>query len=275
VDIGEPGEIDADRRAVLRTMGRGAAATALGGAAHGCLGGLVAGLPIGLLAATRASAATPAAARTRAADIALDIQVLQTASSMETLLIDLYGAALGTGPLGKAAPSATAIAAMPDVTARDTLMKILTETQAHHREHRLAFQTLTTALGGKVQNEPNAKYASGVASADVSNPLRLVDYAAVLEKIVTDTYVVGITSAENVRAKETLASVMAVEAQHLALFRVVGALLRDDTSGLVKFPIGDDLGELPATLAAIAFPRAMDDITSTSSVAEPASGAVP
>ncbi len=247
---------DADRRAALRTLARG-----FGVLVGGCLGGIGPDLPA-------------AVASTGRADVALDIQLLQTASSMETLLIDLYATALGTGPLGKNAAPAVAIAAMTDIAARDTLVKLLTETQAHHREHRLAFQALTTALGGQEQNEANPKYASGVTGADVSDPLRLVDYAAVLEKIVTDTYVFDLTLAENVKAKEALAAVMAVEAQHLAVFRVVGALLRDDLSRLVRIPLGNDLVDVPATLAGIAFPEAMDDVTSSSSVAEPESGAV-
>jgi hypothetical protein len=244
--------LDADRRVALRMIGRG-----LGVLAGGFLG------PIG--------PASPAWAGR--ADTALDIQVLQTASSLETLVIDLYSAALGTGPLGRNAPSAVAIAAMPDLGARDTLVKLLTDTQARHREHRLAFQTLTTALGGRQQNDPNPKYASGSAAADVSNPLRLVDYAAVLEKILVDTYTGNLTVVDDVKTKEALAAALAVDAQHLAVLRMVGALLRDDTSQLVRIPIGNDLVRLPATLAAIAVPQAIDDVTS-SAVAEPESGAV-
>ncbi|HEX7276961.1 MAG TPA: ferritin-like domain-containing protein, partial [Acidimicrobiales bacterium] len=228
---------DADRRAALRTLGRG-----VGAVAGGCLGGMAAGL----------LATGSAGARVTRADVALDIRMLQTASSLETLVVDLYGAALGTGPLGANAPAAVALAAMPDTVARDTLVRVLSETQAQHREHRLAFQALTKALGGKEQNDPNPKYASGVAAADVASPLRLVDYAAVLEKILTDTYIEDLTLAESVKAKETLASVMAVEAQHLALLRAVGALLRGGTTQLVRIPIGADLPNLPATLAAIA-----------------------
>jgi hypothetical protein len=251
---------DADRRGALRTIGR-----AVGAVATGCLGGML----TGLLPAPRKAAASTAKA---SADVALDIQMLQTASSLETLLVDLYGAALGTGPQGANAPSAKGLATMSNVTARDTLVKLLTETQNQHREHRLAFQTVTLALGGKEQHDPNPKYTSGVASADVSSPLHLVDYAAVLEKIVTDTYVVDLTLAENVRAKETLAGVMAVEAQHLALLRTVGALLRDGTPQFLRIPFGSDLVNIPATLAAIAVPLAIDEVSST---AEPESGAVP
>jgi hypothetical protein len=259
-DGAERGRPDDGRRAALRALSRGLAAT--------CLGGLVGGLAPTLLAGT------PVAAAGRRRDVALDIQMLQTASSLETLLVDLYGAALGTGPQGMAAPSASGIADMVSPVAQGTLRTILTETQAQHREHRLAFQTLTLALGGREQHEPNPKYLSGVAAADVSSPLRLVDYAALLEKILTDTYIVDLTLAENVRAKETIAAVMAVEAQHVALLRAVGELLRDGTPELVKIPIGADLGNLPPTLAAIAFPEAMEDITA-SAVAEPESGAVP
>ena len=249
----EAQDLDADRRAALRALGRG-----VGVVVTGCVGGVLSSL----------RAPSPVVA----ADAALDIQLLQTASSLETLLVDLYGAALGTGPLGANAASAKALATMTDITARDTLVKLLTETQNHHREHRLAFQTVTLALGGKEQNDPNPKYVSGVASADVSSPQRLVDYAAVLEKILTDTYVVDLSVAENVKAKETLAGVMAVEAQHLALLRTVGALLRDGTPQFVKVPFGSDLANIPATLAAVAFPNALDEVSST---AEPGSGAVP
>jgi hypothetical protein len=64
---------------------------------------------------------------------------------------------------------------------------------------------------------------------------------------------------------------MAVEAQHLAVLRTVGALLRGGTPQFLKIPVGPDLVNLPATLAAIAFPNALDEIAST---AEPDSGAV-
>ncbi len=232
--------------------------------ATGCLGGVL----TGLLSAPPVAAATGGRV---AADAALDIQMLQTASSLETLLVDLYGAALGTGPLGPNAPSARALATMPDVTARNTLVKLLSDTQNQHREHRQAFQTITLALGGKEQSAPNPKYTSGVAAADLSSPLLLVDYAAVLEKILTDTYVVDLTLAENVRAKEALAAVMAVEAQHLALLRTIGVLLRDDTPQLLKIPFGADLVNIPATVAAVAFPQALDEVSTT---AEPESGAV-
>ncbi|MEA2686442.1 MAG: hypothetical protein QOE93_1637 [Actinomycetota bacterium] len=256
-DEGDPA---GERRAVLRTLSRG-----VGVLASGCLGGLVAGL----LGPTASGAAG------RRADPILDIQMLQTASSMETLLVDLYGAALGTGPLGMNAPSAKAIATITVPVVRETMTKLFAETQAHHREHRLAFQTLTTTLGGKPQNDPNPKYLSGVSAADLSTLQRLIDYAAVLEKIVTDTYLLDITMVDSVKAKEGLASVMAVEAQHLAILRAFGALVREGSPQLLKIPIGPDLPNLPPSLAATAFPEAIDDVVSSAAVAEPESGAVP
>lgn len=260
--VPDPGAPDPGRRAAVRTISRGLGATGVGMLAGGGLTGLVAGF---------LSEPEPAAAA--AADVALDIQVLQTASSLETLLVELYSDALGTGPLGTIAPSAKGLATMPDPVARDTLINLLSETQARHVEHRRAFQTLTVELGGIEQNTANPKYVSGAAAADVSSPLRLLDYAAVLEKIVTDTYVVDLGLVDNVKAKETLAAVMAVAAQHLALWRTVAALIRDATPQLVRIPIGDELVDLPGTLAAIAFPTALEDLTA-SSVAAPETGAV-
>jgi len=258
--VADAGVADPGRRAAVRAISRGLGATGVGVLAGG--GG--AGLFAGLVAELAAAAAT---------DTALDIQVLQTASSLETLLVELYSDALGTGPLGTIAPSAKGLATMTDPVARDTLVNLLSETQARHVEHRRAFQTLTVELGGIEQNAANPKYASGAAVADVSSPLGLVDYAAVLEKIATDTYVVDLGLVDSVKAKEALAGVMAVAAQHLALWRTVGALIGDATPQLVRIPIGDDLVDLPGTLAAIAFPDAIGDLTS-SSVAEPETGAL-
>ena len=140
-------DLDADRRAALRALGRGA-----GVVAAGCVGGLF----IGLRAASPVVAAAAASA-----DAALDIQMLQTASSLETLLVDLYADALGTGPLGANAASAKALATLTDITARNTLVRLLTETQNQHREHRQAFQTVTLALGGKDQSGPNPSTRRG------------------------------------------------------------------------------------------------------------------
>ncbi|MEA2702293.1 MAG: hypothetical protein QOD63_238, partial [Actinomycetota bacterium] len=163
----DPGEIDRfnlGRRRLLAGLSLTAGGMV---AAGGGLGTLV-----------TAILATPARA-----DKPLDVQILQTASSLERLLVDTYAIALGRSPLGITAPAVAGIAAIAVPGAKDFLSKFLDTTHSQHDEHRTAFQTLTTALGGKVQDGPNPKYASAAAAANLGTPVQLVDYAAVLEKI--------------------------------------------------------------------------------------------
>ena len=122
------GEIDTDeidrfniaRRGVLARMGYGAS----GIAARTLLGGGFGGLFAGLLA-------TPARA-----DQALDVQILQTASSLEALAIATYGIALGEGPMGANAPAAKAVAGITVADAKATVAAFAKETARQHTEHR-------------------------------------------------------------------------------------------------------------------------------------------
>ncbi|MEA2842581.1 MAG: hypothetical protein QOJ69_252 [Actinomycetota bacterium] len=252
----DPGEIDRfnlGRRRLLAGLSLTAGGMA---AAGGGLGTLV-----------TAILATPARA-----DKPLDVQILQTASSLERLLVDTYAIALGRGPLGIAAPAVAGIAAIAVPGAKDFLTKFLDTTHSQHDEHRTAFQTLTTALGGKVQDGPNPKYASAAAAANLGTPVQLVDYATVLEKIVTDTYLLDLSLLEDVRSKERMAAVMGVEAQHLATLRAVSALLKVGALDSIKLPA--DVTKLPAAFGSLAFPDALHKANESTGVAQPESGSL-
>lgn len=265
-----PGEIDrfnAGRRRLLAGLGVGAGRIAAGAglAGAGLAGGGLAGGGIGAL--VTAILATPATA-----DRPLDIQILQTASSLERLLVDTYGIALGKGPLGVNAPAVLGIGAIAVPSAKELVTKFVETTYAQHDEHRAAFQTLTTALGGKVQDAPNPKYAAAAAGANLGTPVQLLDYAVVLEKIVTDTYLLDLSLLKDVRSKERMAAVMGVEAQHLASLKSMSALFKLGNLEAVKVPV--DITKLPAAFGSLAFPDALHKASESAGTAQPESGAV-
>lgn len=229
VDADEINRFNAGRRQVLKGMGYGAGGLAARGLVVGGFGGMFAGI-----------LSTPAYA-----DTALDIQILQTASSLETLASATYATAL-TLPFIK--------------NGNATVVKFAQTTMAQHDEHNKAFQAQTTALGGKPQTMPNAKFAAVVeqAAPGLKAPADVVTLASSLEKVATDTYLMDLTMLEDMKSKVIMSSVMGVEAQHLATLRAVGALLAGGAPELIKVPIGADLAKLPAAAGSVAFPDALE-----------------
>jgi hypothetical protein len=193
-----------DRRHVLRLLGGGLA------------GGLL---------------ASPARA-----DAALDVQILQTASSLEALAAATYARA-GDG----------ALAGFSEAAAR------------RHAAQKETFQARTSALGGRIQDAPNPKFLALLAG----------DPAAI-EKVAVDTYLANLVALQDPQAKELVAAAMAVAAQHLAVLRVAGA-----NPALARMPFRPaDLAKLPHTAATGATPDALHQPGGPESIAEPASGAV-
>jgi hypothetical protein len=131
--------------------------------------GLVAGGVVGL-GAVSALLSQPVAA-----DEALDIQMLQTNSSLEILAVATYEAAL----------------TLPFIKDGNATVKAFAETtMKQHDEHRQAFQAQTEALGGTKQDKPNPKYAPVVEEAKptLKTPADVVTLAATLEQVATETY---------------------------------------------------------------------------------------
>ena len=231
-----------NRRGLLQRMGIGAGGVATRGLLAGGFGSLLAGV-----------LATPARA-----DKPLDVQILQTASSLEVLAVATYGAAL-TLPFIK--------------SGNPVVVKFAQTTMMQHDEHRKAFQAQTRALGGKQQNQPNPRYAPVVEQAKptLKTPLDVVKLAATLEEVATDTYLADLSMFEDTESKRVMATVMGVESQHLATLRAVRALLEGGAPQLIKVPIGADVAKLPAAAGSVAFPEAMAEADKAS---PPQEGAV-
>ena len=196
-----------------------------------------------------------------------DLAVADLAARLEKLAVDTYSTVLTTNPVG--------LGDLPGA-AGQVVRTLATTTMAQHEEHKRAFQTQTRLLGGPEQTEPNPKFQLIVdfQLARVRTPADVLDFAALLEKVATDTYLVNLTMLEDPRTKEIMAGVMGVEAQHAASLRTLSSLLEADAPQLVKIPVGADLGNLPRSVGSLAFPDALHAVGGADLIAQPETGAV-
>lgn len=240
---------NASRRSLLTKLGVGG-------------GGLAAR---GLLAGTFGTAFTAILARPAAADEALDIQMLNTASALENLAVATYDAALGLDFIKNG---------------NKTIIAFAETTKKQHAEHGEAFNNQAVALGGKKQTAPHPDFLKVVEQTKptLKSPLDVVKLAASLEEVASDTYLSNLTQFADSRSKEIMGSVLGVEVQHLTILKAVEALLGAGAEELVAVPT--NLPKLPAVAGSVGF---LDGAFLTlnegrtllkETVAEPKSGAV-
>jgi rubrerythrin len=194
---------------------------------------------------SKAFGAAIAAALTETTPVAaasIDVMILQTASSLEKLAVLTYGAALTLPFIADGNPTVKAFA---------------TTTMNQHDQHKAAFQAQTTALGGKVQDSPNPKYAPIVEQAKptLKAPADVVKLAMTLENVARDTYLSDLNQFTDKQSLKVMSSVMGVETQHLATLRAVAALLAADAPDLIAIPV--DASKLPAAAGSVGFPDAI------------------
>lgn len=238
VDVDHVRHVNGQRRTLLRNGGFGLGALASRGL-----------LATGFGAAVTALVASPAIAQEQ-----VDVQILNTASSLENLAVATYTAALK----------------LDFIQANATVKAFAETTMKQHADHGAAFNAQAKALGGKEQTAPNPKYLQAVTDATpgLTDAAKVVDLASTLEQVATQTYVNNMSLLEDTKAKEIMASVMGVEAQHLATLRAVGALLAGAPE-LIKIPT--DVPKLPAAAGSVAFPEPFEG---TENASPPEEGAV-
>lgn len=221
VDLDRIRAFNAGRRRLLRNGGMGIGALS----ARGLLGGAFGTTLMGIIA------------RPAHAQEDLDTQILQTAASLENLAVATYGAALG----------------LPFFDQNATVVAFAETTMQQHSEHADAFN----ALAETPQDQPHGPGSQIVESAmPLEDYMDVVTLAATLEQVATETYVANVSMLQDTDAKALMASIMGVEAQHLATLRAVSALLAagapqlitvSDTGGAV------DVSALPAAAGSVAF----------------------
>ena len=175
------------------------------------LGVLAAG---GLCGAPFRSTVSALVGRPRATAPNVAVQIFQTAASLENLAIATY----------------TSVLDLPGVQDHPTIAQFIETTMGHHAEHVAAFNAQAEALGGARQDAPNPRYAQIVeeATPTLTDAAAVVRLFAMLEEVATDTYLSNVTMLEEPSARLLMASVMGVEAQHLAVLRTITALLAAD-----------------------------------------------
>jgi rubrerythrin len=206
---------------------------------------LLRGLPkSGVLAAAGLGTAMVALLASPAfADKTMDVQMLQTAASIENLAIATYDTALTLDFIGGASANAVVKA-------------FVEKTKEQHQQHAEAFNAAVTRLGGKAQDQPDPVLLGVVNNAkpSLTGPEQVVDLAIELEDGAAQTYVANTGTYSNKNARTVAASIMGVEAQHVAILNAVKALLAGGAADLIALP--PDAAKLPAAAGSVGFPNA-------------------
>jgi hypothetical protein len=207
----------------------------LTGAAFG--GGILAAAGIG--SALQAVFASPAFAAS-----ATDVQILQTASSIEVLAVSTYKTALTLPFIGGS-------------SANPVVKAFATMTMQQHQQHLQAFNAAITGLGGKAQTNPDPALQKVVAAAvpGLTSPGPVVALALELEQGAAETYVADVGALADANAKKVTASIMGVEAQHASVLLAVQALLNANAAQLITLAPGN-VANLPAAAGSVGFPMA-------------------
>lgn len=196
----------------------------------------------GLLAAAGFGAALIALSESPAwADKSSDVQMLQTAASIENLAVATYGTALTLPFIGGA-------------TANPVVKAFAMKTKDQHQEHADAFNAAVTQLGGKTQKDPDPALLTVVNNAKptLTGPAPVVALALQLENGAAQTYVANTGAMTDANARKVTASIMGIEAQHAAILYEVQALVAGGAADLIALP--PDAAKLPAAAGSVGFP---------------------
>ncbi|MFZ0251211.1 MAG: ferritin-like domain-containing protein [Acidimicrobiales bacterium] len=218
-----------------------------------------------LLGAAGGAVLAGALASAASASSSSDVQILQTAASIENLAVSTYTTALTLPYIGGSS-------ANPVVT------KFAQVTMGQHAQHADAFNAAIKSLGGKAQHKPDPAFVPVVKKAVASlgsataaqGALGVVALALELENIAAETYVKDTVLAKRETNKALLASIMGIEAQHVSVLLAVQALLMAGAPQLISLSSGT-AAMLPAAAGSVGFPNAF---YKTNSAAPAAQGAV-
>lgn len=183
------------------------------------------------------------------ADTPSDIQMLQTSASIENLAVSTYKTALTLPYIGGS-------------SANPVVKAFAQTTMAQHGQHNDAFNSAAKALGGKAQTAPDPKYVPVVNNAVASitkmppsqGALAVVGLAITLENVAAETYVANCSKFSDTNAKKVTASIMGVEAQHVATLLAVQALLKANAPQLIALS-PTVVAQLPAAAGSVGFPN--------------------
>lgn len=188
-------------------------------------------------------------------DASPDVQILQTATSVDNAAVEAYDAALQLAVIGG-----------PD--AHPGVNGLFRAARAHHADHVLAYDDALDRLGAPAPGAANAAVAALFRPA--GSALRAVAEAMLaVESVAAQTFQLAVGLLEDGHARSVAAAVAGTEFQHVAAL----AVLREVAGGddLELFTLGDGAGaDFPEALASVAFP---DAFTTTDEARPPGEGA--
>lgn len=185
------------------------------------------------------------------ADTTMDIQAGQTAASIENLAVAVYTKAAGLSFM-KTIPA----------PAGPTVTVFVTQTIMQHTQHAAAFNAAVKTLGGAAQTGIDMPVYNGVVVPELpklTTPLDVVNFAAVLENVAAETYAAETAAVSDHNLRNTFASIMGVEAQHVAVLLAVSALLTAGAPQLITIP--PPAGMLPGAAGSVGFPNSFYGLT--------------
>lgn len=187
-----------------------------------------------------------------------DVPILQTASSLVELTADTY-ASLRALPVG-GGPSAPA-------PVRDLLAAALDALE----RARSDLADATRAAGGRVQTQPDPRYAPVVEQAlpTVRAPGDVVGLALTLEDVLAQTLVRDVVDLSEPEVRRTVAGHATASARRKALLLTLQTLLATGRAELAAVP--PDLLALPPAAGTVGFP---DVLFPTEKASPPSEGAV-
>jgi Ferritin-like domain len=203
-----------------------------------------------ILGAAGAAALVAVMASAASASSSSDVQILQTAASIENLAVSTYKTALTLPYIGGSS-------ADPVVT------KFCQVTMGQHAQHADAFNGAIKHLHGKTQHKPDPAFVpvvnKAVATLGRATPaqgaLGVVALALELENIAAETYIKDTVLATSRTNKALFASIMGIEAQHVSVLLAVQALLKAGAPQLISLAPGT-AAALPAVAGSVGFPNA-------------------
>lgn len=219
-----------------RALASGEAGPSRGVAAsRAVVGALVAG---GFAVAVASLFESAAAAATTTSDV----EILQTAASIEVLAVSTYATALTLSFIGGS-------------SANPVVKAFAMTTKGQHVEHLSAFNAAIAQLGGRKQTSPDPTYAKVVKAAvpTLKTPADVVSLARTLELVAAETYVADCSDLSNQSARKLMASIMGVEAQHVAVLDAVAALLSAGAPQLISLSPGN-VSKLPKAAGSVGIP---------------------
>lgn len=192
------------------------------------------------------------------ADQPMDVQMLQTSASIENLAVATYGVALTLPFIGGS-------------SANGVIKAFVTKTKDQHAGHAQAFNAAVAQLGGKAQNSPDQTLLNLVnqKKPTLTGPGPVVDLAITLETGAQQTYVSFVGALSDLNARKVTASIMGVEAQHVAILNAVKALVGAGHPELIALP--PNAAALPAAAGSVGFP---DSFSKTDQARPATEGAV-